>query len=533
MIPDYQINDKSREVLIGLLHQRLSKVRFISPKQVRALRNLTRYRNKLLQEYNQQLNYLQKVLKTVTIKPSSIFNSILSTSRQEQVVGTTGVEDNHQAQTKLAHGYNKANLQELYQALEERVPTHQYCLIISILSHMDFLEETIQNVQMAMKRCILSPDETIHPLNPIPTASQIEHNGVFSNNVWDELENALQLVKLACTFAAKKICASFAKLPRSGSPLTSFTPNVHRSTDINRLAYEKHPIPRTRLNPGNRQGRSKWISDKTIQGVRLCKLAQSIIGQDKDPFLSAFSHYKTDRLQKKQAIIPLTDKWLINSYQTLKNNKYHHKLALDHYNQPNLIQEQQNHGYSSGQIVMNCIISICLMAGLALISHSPFVFPSLGPTIFLFFYKPTDPSSSPRNTLIGHSIAILAGYFSLVVTGLTAAGPVFAIGVTWPRIIAIGLSLGLTVGLMTLLRAPHPPATATTLLISLGTLTKPWQLIVLMLAVVLLTMQASIINYLTGIDYHYPELKDCVQSGKKPLLKPVFPSFRLLPHTAS
>jgi CBS domain-containing membrane protein len=321
---------------------------------------------------------------------------------------------------------------------------------------------------------------------------------------------------------------------RSGSPLTYFTPNVHRSTDINRLAYEKHPIPQTRLNPGNRQGRSKWISDKMIQRVRWRKLAQSIIGQDKDPFLSAFSHYTTDRLGKRQAIIPLTHNFLINSYQTLKNNKYHYKLALDHYNQPEEVtQRQSNRSYHTGQLTINCCLCICLMAGLAFIFHSPFIFPSLGPTAFLFFYKPTDPSSSPRNTLIGHSIATLAGYFSLVVTGLTAAGPVFAVGVTWPRIIAIGLSLGLTVGLMTLLHAPHPPATSTVLIVSLGTLTKPWQLIVLMFAVILLTMQASIINHLAGIDHHYPELKDCVQSGKKPLLKLVSLSFRLLPHTNS
>ena len=54
---------------------------------------------------------------------------------------------------------------------------------------------------------------------------------------------------------------------------------------------------------------------------------------------------------------------------------------------------------------------------------------------------------------------------------------------------------------MVILRATHPPATATTLIISLGTLTKPWQLLVLMLAVVLLTTQALIINRLAGINY--------------------------------
>lgn len=150
---------------------------------------------------------------------------------------------------------------------------------------------------------------------------------------------------------------------------------------------------------------------------------------------------------------------------------------------------------------VNGCISIGIMAALAVVTHSPFIFPSLGPTAFLFFYTPTAPSASPRNTVIGHAIGIAAGYFSLVVTGLTLAGPALAVGVTWPRVIAAALSLGLTSGLMVLLKSPHPPAGATTLIISLGILTKPWQLLLLMAAVILLTIQAFVINRLAGIPY--------------------------------
>jgi CBS-domain-containing membrane protein len=68
-------------------------------------------------------------------------------------------------------------------------------------------------------------------------------------------------------------------------------------------------------------------------------------------------------------------------------------------------------------------------------------------------------------------------------------------------VIAAALSLGLTSGLMVLLKAPHPPAGATTLIISLGILTQPRQLVILLLAVVVLTVQAFVINRLAGIDY--------------------------------
>jgi CBS-domain-containing membrane protein len=150
---------------------------------------------------------------------------------------------------------------------------------------------------------------------------------------------------------------------------------------------------------------------------------------------------------------------------------------------------------------LNGLLSIGIMSAIAIVTHSPFIFPSLGPTAFLFFYTPTAPAASPRNTIVGHAVGVLSGYFALVVTGLTMAGPALTVGVTWPRAIAAALSLALTSGVMVLLRSPHPPAGATTLIISLGLLTQPRQLVILMIAVVLLTVQAFIINHLAGVPY--------------------------------
>src|SRR5260370_25763 len=146
-------------------------------------------------------------------------------------------------------------------------------------------------------------------------------------------------------------------------------------------------------------------------------------------------------------------------------------------------------------------ISLAVMATAAVLTHSRFVFPSLGPTAFLFFTTPTAPSPSPRNTIIGHAIGACAGYFSLVVTGLTLAGPALIFGVTLRHVIAAGLSLALTAGFMVLLNVPYPPAGATTLLVSLGIMSKPAHLGVLMLAVGVLTLQAIIINRFLGIPF--------------------------------
>lgn len=150
---------------------------------------------------------------------------------------------------------------------------------------------------------------------------------------------------------------------------------------------------------------------------------------------------------------------------------------------------------------VNGVISIAVMSIAALTTGQPFVFPSLGPTAFLLFYTPSAPAASPRNTLCGHAIGAGAGYLSLVIFGLTDQGPALATGVTWPRVGAAALSLGLTSGVMVWARVPHPPAGATTLIISLGILREPRQLLVLMFAVLLLVLQASAINRAAGLGY--------------------------------
>ena len=150
---------------------------------------------------------------------------------------------------------------------------------------------------------------------------------------------------------------------------------------------------------------------------------------------------------------------------------------------------------------VNGLIAIAIMSAVAWITDQPFIFPSLGPTAFLLFYTPTNPAASPRNTIVGHAIGAAAGYLALVVFGLTDDPAALATSVTGSRVGAAAVSLALTSALMIWLRAPHPPAGATTLIVSLGILRELDQLAVLMLAVGLLTLQGFVINRLAGIDY--------------------------------
>ena len=169
------------------------------------------------------------------------------------------------------------------------------------------------------------------------------------------------------------------------------------------------------------------------------------------------------------------------------------RLQLAH-----LLRRFPERGVWAAFMFLNGFVTIALLAAVAMVSRTPFVFPSLGPTAFLFFFT---PRASPRHTIYGHAIGIVCGYGALWLFGLQHAPPAMATGVSLARVGAAALSLASTGALMILAKAAHPPAGATTLIISLGIVTRPFHLLVIEIAVAILTLQAIAINRLAGIDY--------------------------------
>ncbi len=152
-------------------------------------------------------------------------------------------------------------------------------------------------------------------------------------------------------------------------------------------------------------------------------------------------------------------------------------------------------------VFVNGFITIAVLALLALLSRNPFVFPSLGPTAYLLFFSPLGKTSSPRNTIFGHAIGLVCGYAAFALTGAGAQPFGGQQVIFWPRILAAALSLSATGALMVLLDVSHPPAGATTLIVSLGIISKPRELVIIEVAVFLLVAQALVINRLAGLPY--------------------------------
>jgi hypothetical protein len=114
---------------------------------------------------------------------------------------------------------------------------------------------------------------------------------------------------------------------------------------------------------------------------------------------------------------------------------------------------------------------ILVTGAIAVFAGRPWLLPSLGPTAVLVGEMPAHPASRPWNTIVGHLGGLLAGFVGLLLTG-AMNDPVVLVDhvITLPRVLASVIAILLTVLVGGLLRASHPPAAATTLLVTLGSL---------------------------------------------------------------
>lgn len=138
------------------------------------------------------------------------------------------------------------------------------------------------------------------------------------------------------------------------------------------------------------------------------------------------------------------------------------------------------------------------LGGLAAAFGQPFLFPSLGPTVMVLTERPHSASAHPRNVVVGHAVGLTVGWGSLAAFGLWNAPPLMAHPPSVARIGAVVVSLALTTLLLQVLRTPHAPAGATTLIVSLGLLKAPHDLVAIVTAVVFVTAVATVLNLVTG-----------------------------------
>jgi HPP family len=140
-------------------------------------------------------------------------------------------------------------------------------------------------------------------------------------------------------------------------------------------------------------------------------------------------------------------------------------------------------------------------ARIARLCHGQPVCVSIARSNCVSLLLPTDQSLQPAPYPLGPRYWARLWLRSLRAYNVLRSTFQHARGVHGPTILAAALSLSATGAFMVLFRVSHPPAGATTLIVSLGIISQPKDLVIIEAAVVLLTAQALAINRLAGLPY--------------------------------
>jgi HPP family protein len=132
-----------------------------------------------------------------------------------------------------------------------------------------------------------------------------------------------------------------------------------------------------------------------------------------------------------------------------------------------------------------------------LVGMQPWLLPSLGPTAFLQVMMPAQPSSRLYNVVVGHAGGLVAGFAGVALFNAWNDPVVLTDHqLTAGRLAASTVAMALSILLGVLLRAAHPPAAATVLLVSLGSLREPQQVIAFAIGLAIIAVVGEIVRRL-------------------------------------
>ena len=145
-VPGRKTDIKDCEWIADLLRFGLIRASFIPPKPIRELRDLTRYRTKLIQEMTSEKNRVQKVLEDANIKLSCVATDIFGVSGKEMINALLQANSTPEEIAELAKGRLRKKIPELVEALRGNVSDHHRYLIEMSLRHLESLGELIEDL---------------------------------------------------------------------------------------------------------------------------------------------------------------------------------------------------------------------------------------------------------------------------------------------------------------------------------------------------------------------------------------------------
>lgn len=140
--------------LAELLEHGLLRGSFVPPAAIRELRDLTRYRKRLIQTHTSEAQRIAKTLQDAGIRLDSVASDVLGVSGRAMLGALIAGERDPHVLAELARGRLRTKLPELREALHGRFSAHHALLIRLALEHVAQLDRSIGELDTEVERVI-------------------------------------------------------------------------------------------------------------------------------------------------------------------------------------------------------------------------------------------------------------------------------------------------------------------------------------------------------------------------------------------
>ena len=151
-VPGRKTDVKDAEWLADLLCHGLLRSSFVPPKAIRELRDLTRYRRKLVQSQAAERNRLLKLLESANIKLASVASDVFGVSGRLMLRALIEGKASPREMAELAKKKLRSKIPELELALEGRVEEHHRFLLKLQLDRLESVEKDLEVLERRIQQ---------------------------------------------------------------------------------------------------------------------------------------------------------------------------------------------------------------------------------------------------------------------------------------------------------------------------------------------------------------------------------------------
>lgn len=172
-VPGRKTDVKDSEWIADLLRHGLIAKSFVPPKPIRELRDLVRYRRKLVQSRSAERNRLLKLLETANIKLSSVASNVFGVSGMAMLRALVDGGSTPAQMAQLAKHLLRRKLAKLELALDGRVEEHHRFLLRLQLERLEQVDAQIKRADERIDRQLEPSREQRERLVQIPGVERV------------------------------------------------------------------------------------------------------------------------------------------------------------------------------------------------------------------------------------------------------------------------------------------------------------------------------------------------------------------------